>query len=131
MAGPPLQISPFCYDLVLGCQDWLRQGAGRPAGSTGSEVGCLGSWCRGRQLCYGTRFGQNNAQNLGPAAARGGQTMICLILLALGTGFMGGYYLLGLESKSTLDLILMNALNVIVFIGGLEIGGNKERAIGR
>lgn len=52
--------------------------------------------------------------------------MIWLILLALGTGFMGGYYLLGLESKSTLDLILMNALNVIVFIGGLEIGGNKE-----
>lgn len=52
--------------------------------------------------------------------------MIWLILTALITGFFGGYFLLQIESKDVLDVILMNSLNIIILAAGLEIGSNRR-----
>jgi uncharacterized membrane protein YbjE (DUF340 family) len=51
--------------------------------------------------------------------------MIWLIISALATGSLFGYFCLTIAHKEILDVILLNALNVIVFVGGIEIGSNK------
>ena len=52
--------------------------------------------------------------------------MISLIISALLTGSLFGYFCLEVTHKEILDVILVNALNIIVFTGGVEIGSNKE-----
>lgn len=53
--------------------------------------------------------------------------MIWVILLAIGAGFFSGYFCFSMEIKETLDTILMSALNVMVVIAGVEIGGNRHK----
>ncbi len=52
--------------------------------------------------------------------------MIWLILSAIATGSMFGYFCLEVAHKEILDTILLNALNIIALIAGIEIGGNKN-----
>ena len=52
--------------------------------------------------------------------------MIWLILSAIATGSMFGYSCLEVAHKEILDTILLNALNIIALIAGIEIGGNKN-----
>lgn len=52
--------------------------------------------------------------------------MIKMILLALLTGGLGGYFFLTPEHKPLLDTILLNALNVTVLIAGVDIGGSRQ-----
>lgn len=52
--------------------------------------------------------------------------MIKLIVSALLLGFGAGHFFLTPNHKDLLDTILLQALNLTVFIGGVEIGNNKE-----
>ena len=52
--------------------------------------------------------------------------MIWLILSAIATGSMFGYFCLEVAHKEILDTILLNTLNIIALIAGIEIGGNKN-----
>ena len=51
--------------------------------------------------------------------------MIRLILLSLVLGFGAGYAFLTPDQGPLLDTILMNALNIMIFVSGIEIGENK------
>ncbi len=52
--------------------------------------------------------------------------MILLIIFALSTGAVFGYNVLSADNKPLLDTILLQALNVMVFVGGMGIGSNKN-----
>lgn len=51
--------------------------------------------------------------------------MIRLILLSLVLGFGAGYAFLTPDQGPLLDTILMNALNIMIFVSGIEIGESK------
>ena len=52
--------------------------------------------------------------------------MIMMIGAALLSGMAAGYLFLDVGVKDTLDVILMTALDVMVFIAGIEIGSNRD-----
>lgn len=52
--------------------------------------------------------------------------MIKMILLALLTGALGGYFFLTTDAKPVLDTILLNALNITVVSAGIDIGSNRQ-----
>ena len=52
--------------------------------------------------------------------------MIWIIFLAIAMGFSVGYMWFPLDIKETLDVILMNALNIMVVIAGIEIGSQRH-----
>lgn len=47
------------------------------------------------------------------------------VAVSLVGGLLFGYLFLGTGVKDTLDLILMSALDVMIFIAGIEIGSNR------
>ena len=51
--------------------------------------------------------------------------MIMTITVALFCGMAAGYLFLDVGDKDTLDFILMTALDIMVFIAGIEIGSNS------
>ena len=52
--------------------------------------------------------------------------MVYAIFTFIALGIAGGYFFLGLEHKDLLDEILMSALYFMVFVAGIEIGGNRH-----
>ena len=52
--------------------------------------------------------------------------MILTITVALFCGMAAGYVFLDVGDKDTLDFILMTALDIMVFIAGIEIGSNRD-----
>ena len=52
--------------------------------------------------------------------------MILTITVALFCGMAAGYLFLDVGDKDTLDFILMTALDIMVFIAGIEIGSNRD-----
>ena len=52
--------------------------------------------------------------------------MVYAIFAFIALGIAGGYFFLGLEHKDLLDEILMSALYFMVFVAGIEIGGNRH-----
>lgn len=48
------------------------------------------------------------------------------VVISLAGGLIFGYLFLGTDAKDTLDVILMSALNVMIFIAGIEIGSNRS-----
>ena len=52
--------------------------------------------------------------------------MVYAIFAFIALGIAGGYCFLGLEHKELLDEILMSALYFMVFVAGIEIGGNRH-----
>ena len=51
--------------------------------------------------------------------------MIMTIAVALLGGMTAGYLFMDVSDKDTLDFILMTALDIMVFIAGIEIGSNR------
>ena len=49
------------------------------------------------------------------------------VAVSLVGGLLFGYLFLDTGVKDTLDLILMSALDVMIFIAGIEIGSNHPR----
>ena len=49
------------------------------------------------------------------------------VAVSLVGGLLFGYLFLDTGVKDTLDLILMSALDVMIFIAGIEIGSNRGR----
>ena len=47
------------------------------------------------------------------------------VAVSLVGGLLFGYLFLDTDVKDTLDLILMSALDVMIFIAGIEIGSNR------
>ena len=52
--------------------------------------------------------------------------MILTITVALFCGMAAGYVFLDVGDKGTLDFILMTALDIMVFVAGIEIGSNRD-----
>ncbi len=52
--------------------------------------------------------------------------MIGGIAVSLLSGMAAGYLFLNIGDKDTLDFILMTALDIMVFIAGIEIGSNRD-----
>ena len=52
--------------------------------------------------------------------------MVYAIFTFIALGIAGGYFFLGLEHKDLLDEVLMSALYFMVFVAGIEIGGNRH-----
>lgn len=52
--------------------------------------------------------------------------MIFGIILSIILGIIGGYLWLDLSARELLDNILMGALSFMVFVAGVEIGGNRH-----
>ena len=52
--------------------------------------------------------------------------MVYAIFAFIALGLAGGYCCLGVEHKDMLDEVLMSALYFMVFVAGIEIGGNRH-----
>lgn len=52
--------------------------------------------------------------------------MVYAIFAFIALGIAGGYCFLGVEHKDMLDEVLMSALYFMVFVAGIEIGGNRH-----